>query len=63
MTADVVAVAPSAKLRVSSPPDVSSEMDIKLFKKMAVDGGISLISSSRSLARRTHARPGLGEPV
>ncbi len=50
------------KIQVSSP-DASSEMDAKLFEKEAVEDGISLISSSRDLARWTHARPGLGEPV
>jgi hypothetical protein len=62
-TADAVALEPSAKLRESSPVDDSSDTATKKFPKDAVDGGISLMSSSRNLARWKHARPGLGDPV
>ena len=62
-TADAVALEPSAKLRESSAVDGSSDTAIRNFPKDAVDGGISLLSSSRNLALWKHARPGLGDPV
>jgi hypothetical protein len=51
MTADAVALEPSAKLREYWPVDGFSEIAVKLFPKEAVDGGSNLTSSSRSLAR------------
>lgn len=62
-TADAVALEPSAKLRESSAVNNSSDTAIRNFPKDAVDGGISLMGSSRNLARWKHARPGLGDPV
>ena len=63
MTADAVSLEPFAKPRFSNPIEKASEIHVNVSPKDIIDGGTSLMSSSRNLARWKHARPGFGEAV